>query len=135
MTVKPGILCLLLLLTACSESDISYDYELTWTCLSPEGCERTDAVELVNRLNIGGDVLFFLSTRTSDFVWDGRRVASDELPAGCSRVYGLYFFGHELEPPKICNTEEGLELELSIPNAIPTTSSKWLVEARDLGPW
>jgi hypothetical protein len=134
MTVKPGLLSLLLL-TACSESDISYDYELTWTCRSAEGCERTDAVLLVNRLNVSGDELFFLSTRTTEFVWGGQRVASDALPAGCALMYGSYFFGHELEPSQICDTEEGMELELSIPNAIPTTSSDWLVEARDLGPW
>lgn len=134
MTVKPGILCLLLLAACWAEPDISYDYGLTWTCLSLEGCERIDAVELVDRLDIGGDVLFFLSTRTSNFVWHGQRVASDALPAGCAQVYGLFFFGHELQPPNLCTTDEGLELELSIPNAIPTTSSEWLVEARDLGP-
>lgn len=131
MTVKPGILCLLLL-TACSGSYVAYDYELTWTCLSSEGCERADAVMLVDRMSIDHDAVLFLSTRTSEFVWGGQRVASDALPAECVWMYGSYFFGHELEPPPtICETEEGLEIELSIPNAIPTTSSQWLVEARE----
>jgi hypothetical protein len=123
------------LLAACTESDVSYQYGLTWTCLSPEGCERADAVTLVDRLNIRGDLFFFLSTRTTEFLMTGQRIASTELPAGCAWVYGINIFGHELEPSKMCSTAGGFELELSIPNAIRTTYSEWLVEARDLGPW
>lgn len=52
------------------------DFGLTWTCQSPEGCERTDAIMLVDRLNVSGNRLFFHSTRTTAF-------ASREQRVGC----------------------------------------------------
>ena len=55
--MKARILCVLLL-AACSD-DISFDYSLTWTCLSAEGCERTEEVKLHDRLNISADTFFF----------------------------------------------------------------------------
>lgn len=132
--MKARILCLLLL-AACSESDVSYHYGLTWTCLSPDGCERTDAMTLVDRLNVWGDAFVFLSTRTTEFHLRGQRVASDALPAGCAWLYGFSIFGHELEPSMVCGMADGFEFEISIPNAVPTTSSQWLGEAWELGPW
>ncbi len=92
-------------------------------------------MELLNRLNVWDDAFIFLSTRTMEFHTGGQRVASDALPAGCASLYGVFIFGHELEPSKVCRIGDGFELELSIPNAISTTSSKWLGKARDLGPW
>jgi hypothetical protein len=128
------MLCLMLL-SACTEPEVAYDYGLTWRCLSSEGCERAEEVSLIDRLNISGDFFFFDSRRDMNFGADGHRLASDSLPAGCALLYGFSLFGHELEPSKVCRTAGGFEMEFSIPNAIPTTHSKWLVEARDLGPW
>jgi hypothetical protein len=51
---------------------------------------------------------------------------------GCSWLYFLSLFGHELERSKFCRTPGGFELELSIPNEDPTTHSKWVVAGRDL---
>lgn len=132
--MKARMLCLLLL-SACTEPDVAYDYGLTWMCQSPEGCERAEELELLDRLNVSGEFFFFESTRDMDFHMTAQRIASDALPAGCSWLYGISFLGHELEPSKLCHTADGFELELSIPNALATTHSKWLVEARDLGPW
>jgi hypothetical protein len=132
--VKARMLCLLLL-SACSEPDVAYDYGLTWMCQSPEGCERVEELALLDRLNVSGDFLFFHSTRDMDFSLSAQMITSEALPAGCSWLYGVSIFGYELEPSKLCQVANGFELELSIPNALATTHSKWLVEARDLGPW
>jgi hypothetical protein len=132
--VKARILCLSLLLAACSPSDVGYKYEVSWTCLSPEGCERTDAVMFIDRLNVIESAFFFLSTRTTALDVTGQRVADDSLPEGCEWLYGVTIFAHELEPFQACRTADGYEMEFSIPNAIPTTHSIWLVEARDFGP-
>jgi hypothetical protein len=128
------MLCLMLL-SACTEPEIAYDYGLTWTCRSPEGCERTEEVSLIDRLNTSGDAFFFHSRRDMNFRLSADRVASDSLPDGCSLLYAFVLFGHELEPSKVCRSGDGFEMEFSIPNANPATHSKWLVEARDLGPW
>lgn len=125
------ILCFLLL-SACTDPDAEYDYALTWTCLSPESCERAEEVALINRLTIFGDGFFFESTYEPPFSEHAQKVASDTLPAGCSLLYGLSLFGYELEPSKLCSTGSGFELELSIPNRNPATHSEWLVEAREL---
>lgn len=132
--MKARALCLLLL-SACTESDVSYQYALTWTCQSLEGCERTEELKLIDRLNLSGDFFFFISRRDTSFDVSAQRVDSDSLPAGCALLYGFAIFGHELDPSKVCSSANGLVMEFSIPNAIPTTHSQWLVEARDLGPW
>jgi hypothetical protein len=136
--VKPGMLCLLLL-SACSDvwSGANYrDYELTWRCLSSEGCERTEQVELLDRLRISNstDLIDFWSSRNDGFGEYAQMVPSDSLPAGCSWLHGFTLFAHELEPSKFCRTSGRLELELSIPNRDPATHSKWFVEGRDIGP-
>lgn len=122
----------LLLLSACTGSDLPYDYALTWTCLSPEGCERADEVMLVDRLLINGELVDFMSTRT-DFYEDAQRVDSDSLPAGCFWLFSFSLFGDEVEPPVVCRVTGGFDWELSIPNRNPATHSQWLVEARELG--
>jgi hypothetical protein len=122
----------LLLLGACTSSDQPYDYALTWTCLSPGGCERADEVALIDRVLITGEFVDFTSTRT-DFYEDAQRVDSDSLPAGCFWLYSFSLFGDEVEPPVVCRTSEGFEWELSIPNRDPATHSLWRVEARKLG--
>jgi hypothetical protein len=129
--MRAGILCLLLL-SAC-EDKVAYDYGLTWVCLSPEGCERTEELTLLNRLNIYGDRFFFLSTRDSSIDEDAQRFGSESLPAGCWWLYGFSVFGRDLEPSKACDVSGGFDLELSIPNRNPSTYSQWFVEARELG--
>jgi hypothetical protein len=132
--MKAG-LCCVLLLAGCTASDVAYDYELAWTCLSPEGCERTEDVELLDRLNVHEDFLYFHSTKALEFTESAQRFASDPLPAGCARIYAFSLFGHDLMSSTICSTTYGFELTISIPNVDPTTHSEWLVKARDLGPW
>lgn len=127
--MKPAVLCLLLL-SACSDLPV---YKLTWTCLSPEGCERADAVALVDRVTIFPDgFLGFWSSRDDDFREDAQVVPSDTLPPECSLLYGLVLFTHELEPFKYCRTSGGFELEPSILNQDSATHSEWLVEGREI---
>jgi hypothetical protein len=130
--VKRAILCLLLL-SGCPSSEqapLVREYTLTWTCLSPEGCERTEEVARIDRAERAGTDYQFTSTLDETFAADAKRVASDLLPPHCSWMYFLSLFGHELERSQICFGPAIFELELSIPNADPTTSSMWLVEGR-----
>jgi hypothetical protein len=129
--VKPRVLWLLLL-SACTGSDIPYDYALTWACVSPEGCEREDEVVLVDRLNVNGELFYFASTRT-DFYEDAQRVDSDSLPVGCFWLYSFSLFGDAVEPPMVCRMSGGFDWEFAIPNRNPATNSLWRVEARELG--
>ena len=129
--MKARMLCVLLL-SACTDSGIVYDYALTWVCMSPGGCERTEEVMLIDRLSTTGDSFFFQSTRNEPYLQSAQRVESESVPAGCYLLYGFSLFGHELEPSKLCRTPKGFELELSIPNRNPATHSEWLVEVREL---
>lgn len=133
--MKPGILCLLLL-AGCSppseDSPAVYEYALTWTCLSPEGCERTEALERVDRMELVSRVCHFTSTQDVSFSADAQQIFSDVLPQRCSWVYFLSLFGHELERSMLCFVPGGFELELSIPNEDPAMQSMWLVEGRNL---
>jgi hypothetical protein len=127
-------LYLLLLLPACVPDPADeYDYTLAWLCRSAAGCERTEKVKLIDRLNVIGDSFDFKSSRTYYFNQSAQRVASDSLPPGCALLRALSLFGHELEPSKICEVADGFDLELSIPNANLATSSVWLMQARWLG--
>jgi hypothetical protein len=132
--MKPGMLCLLLL-SGCLTSDDPprvFDYVLTWTCLSPEGCERTDGVQRIDRLQrVLGDFQF-TSTQDESFRADATLVISDFLPQDCLWLYFLSLFDHELERSRFCFIVGGFEWELAIPNQDPTTSSMWLVEGRDV---
>lgn len=121
-----------LLLSACMDPDAAYDYALTWECRSAEGCERTEEVKVIDRLNTTGDSFFFRSTRDESYFEAAQKFGSESLPAGCSWLYSLTLFGHELESSKFCETSTGFELELSIPNRNPAFHSQWLVEARRL---
>jgi hypothetical protein len=128
----------LLLLPACayfSDEDEPREYALTWTCLSPEGCTRTEQVELIDRVFIDDEdrVCDFQSTRDGFTQW-AELVVSDSLPPGCFLVYNLALFAHELEPFSLCLTAGDFELTLSIPDRDPATHSKWRVQGRDLGP-
>jgi len=129
--VKARILCLLLL-SACADK-VPYDYGLTWVCLSPEGCERTEELMLIDRLNVQDDFFYFLSTVDEHYSEGGQRLGSESLPAGCWWLYGVSLFGQELERSKLCSVSGGYDLELSIPNRNPATPSQWLVKARELG--
>ena len=135
--MKLTVLCLLLLSACEITAARNYrTYALTWTCLSAEGCERTEQVALIDRAKIFDeyDVIEFLVTRDDRFDEGAQMVASDELPAECSWLYSFNLFTHELGPARLCRTSGGFELELSIPDRDPATQSKWLVEGRELDP-
>lgn len=134
--MKPGVLCLMLL-SGCSflspsEDPTIYEYTLTWFCVSPEGCQRMEELQRIDRVTLDDYDLHFTSTEDASFTADAKRVASDSLGVSCSWVYFLSLFGHELEPGKLCFTPGGFEVHLSIPDEDPATSSKWVVAARDL---
>jgi hypothetical protein len=130
--MRAGLLCLLLL-PACQDQ-IAYEYALSWVCLSPEGCERTEVVMLFDRLNVDDPHFYFLSTRSEEYIFeDAQRLDSTSLPAGCWWLHGFSIFGHELEPSKVCSTSGGYDFELSIPNRNLVTRSEWLVQAREFG--
>lgn len=132
--MKPEMLCLLLL-TGCLRTEgprTVYEYALTWTCLSAEGCERTEELERIDRLLTEPRVYLFTSTQDESFSEGAQQIFSDLLPPRCSWMYDLSLVGHELEPSRLCYVPGGFELELSIPNEDPATQSQWLVEGRDL---
>lgn len=136
--MKPAVLCLLLL-SACSDpfNVRNYSvYRLTWTCVSPDGCERTDQVALVDRAEIvdGFDFIDFLSSRASSFRENAQLVPSDALPPDCVLLYGLVLFTQELEPFRFCRISRGFEMEPSIPDQDSTTYSMWFVEGREIDP-
>ncbi len=129
------MLCLLLL-SACSDLTVELNYReyaLTWTCLSPEGCEHAEQLVLIDRAEItkGGVLVDFLSTRNHNFREYAQMVPSDDLPEKCFWLHGFSLFGIEAEPSRSCRISKGFELELSIPNRDPAIHSKWLVEARE----
>jgi hypothetical protein len=135
--MKPAVLCLLLLSACELEAARNYRvYRLTWTCLSPEGCERTEQMALLDRAkNIHRSAfVWFESTRDFDFVSVGQLVPSDALPAECFWLYGFVLFGFEMEPSRFCRTAGRIEMNLSIPNQDPATNSTWLVEGRETDP-
>lgn len=129
--MKAGILCLLLL-PACADK-VPYDYGLTWVCLTAEGCERTDEVNVIDRLNVRDVFFYFASSQDENYHEAAQQFDSESLPEGCWWLYGLLIFGQELEPSKVCSISGGFDLELSILNRDALTHSQWRVEARDLG--
>jgi hypothetical protein len=126
----------LLLLPACSffsgpdEPDV-YEYVLTWYCISPGGCEHADEAAPIDRATTRAYEVFFTSTQDPLFCEDADRLFSDSLPVGCSWLYYLSFFGHDLERSMLCLNAGGFELDLSIPNEDLATHSQWVVSARD----
>jgi hypothetical protein len=134
--VKHAVPCLLLLSGCLAEDQppAPVEYALTWTCLSPEGCERSDEVARIDRVILDRrDFSYhFTSTEEPSFAADAELIPSDSLPVGCYLLFALSLFGHELEPSRICHSAAIFELQLAIPNQDPTTSSMWLVEARDV---
>ncbi|HWN71877.1 MAG TPA: hypothetical protein VNM90_29765 [Haliangium sp.] len=135
--MKPGMLCLLLL-SGCSFLSFPEDpppvseYALTWTCRSPEGCERTEDVERIDRMKTVAGECHLSSTQDASFGLDGDFGFGTTLPGGCSWLYNLSLFGHDLERARVCEVPGGVEMELAIPNADPATYSMWLVEGRDV---
>jgi hypothetical protein len=135
--VKPGILCLLLL-PACSFFSSPQDHEireyvLTWTCVSPEGCERTEDVQRIDHMAMDRYFdFYFTSTQDESFSADAQRISTDTLGTWCYWLYFLSLFGHDLERSQLCHTPGGFELQVAIPNEDPATHSKWLVKGRDL---
>ena len=136
--MKPAVLCLLLL-SACSDlTDVrNYRmYALTWTCVSPDGCERTDQVVLIDRAEIvnGGELVTFLSAHDDTFRDSAQMVTSDDLPAGCFWLHDVSFFVLDLEPSRFCRSAGQFELALSIPDRDSATHSEWLVNGREIDP-
>ena len=134
--MKPGLLCLLLL-PACSwlvpdYVPVTYEYELTWYCVSPAGCERTEEAARIDRATKTDYDIHFTSTQDSSFEEAGDLLFLDSLPGGCAWLYDLSFFGHDLERSRICFDLRGFELQLSIPNEDPSTHSEWVVSGREL---
>jgi hypothetical protein len=134
--MRHGLLCLLLL-PACSflspsDDSPAYKYELTWYCISPEGCEHEDEARRIDRATGGYYEFLFTSTQDASFREEAARLLSDSLPAGCSWLYYLSFFGHDLERSVLCSNPAGFELDLSIPNEDATTYSQWVVSGRDV---
>lgn len=131
--MRLGLLCVLLL-PGCwsSYQPPEHEYALTWTCLSPEGCERAEAVAQIDGAQRARSDVRFTSTQDETFGADAKVIATGALPRGCSWLYFLTLFDHELERSRICFVPGGFELELAIPNEDPTTYSMWLVEGRDV---
>jgi hypothetical protein len=135
--MKSAVLFCLLLLPACAFFESSYEpetkrYELTWYCTSPDGCERTQEVAQIDRATKNYTDVTLMSTQDPSFEEEGTILYVDSLPSGCVWIYYLSLFGHELEPSKLCHDVGGWELDLSIPNADPTTSSRWVISGRDV---
>jgi hypothetical protein len=126
------MLCLLLLSGCFSDDVIVRGYALTWTCLSPDGCERTAEVAQIDWMERVRFDCEFTSTQDESFVANAKEVDTEFLPPGCNWLYFLTLFGHELERSRFCFVPGGFELELSIPDEDPATSSMWLVEGRDV---
>jgi hypothetical protein len=136
--MKPIVL-FLLLLSACSDLLDARNYrtyKVTWTCVSPAGCQRADQVVLIDRAQIinGNETVTFLSTHDGSFRDSAQMLPSDDLPAGCFWLYDVAFFVIELEPAKFCPTSGGFEVELSIPDRDAATYSEWLIEGREIDP-
>jgi hypothetical protein len=134
--VKFGVLCLLLLpacfLLETSDEPYVLEYEVTWICLSPEGCERTDEVSRIDYLTVTNYYDFhYTSTQDDSFGLDVKGVDSDTLEDDCLWLVFPPLFGQELEWAKTCHLPGGLDTELSIPNADPATSSRWFMKQRD----
>lgn len=133
--MKPAVLYLLLLSACELKAARNFGvYELTWTCLSPEGCERAEEVTLIDCAEVAndGDWVRLWSTRDEAFSDLAEMVPADELPAGCYGLHGFSFFGIETESSRICRTSGRIELDLSIPNRDPATHSQWWVEGREI---
>lgn len=132
--MRPAVF-FLLLLSACDVRNFR-TYELTWTCSSSEGCERTDQVVLIDRAEIvnGDELVTFLSSRDVTFREVAQMVPSDTLPADCFWLHDVTFFVLELEPSRFCRTKGEFELALSIPNRNSAAASEWLVSGREIDP-
>lgn len=133
--MKPAVLCLLLLSACELEAARNFRvYALTWTCLSPEGCERAAELTLIDRAEIinNSERIELLSTRDGAFSDRAQMVPSDALPAECDLLYGFSVFGIEAESSRICRTSGRIEMELSISNQDPSTHSEWWVEGREI---
>lgn len=136
--MKPAMLCLSLVFACSCTWFADYPFlahDVHWTCVSPGGCERAEQVALIDRMAIIDTYEFceFWSTRTRSFSRLADLFAPDSLPRDCFLLSGFVLFENELEASLLCRTDEGFEVELSIPNLDPSTHSKWRVEGRYTG--
>jgi hypothetical protein len=134
--MKSCLLCLMLL-PACgffesSERPETITYELTWYCISPEGCEHTEEIARIDRATANDLDITLLSTQDSSIEEEGAMLYVESLPRGCVWVYYLSLIGYDLERSRLCHGVGGFEMELSIPNDDPATSSRWVVSGRDV---
>lgn len=134
-----GVTLSLLLLSACSDpfGVRNYQtYEVTWTCVSPDGCQRADDVAVIDRAEIIDDDprVFFLSSHDRGFREITQMAPSEELPEGCFWLHDVSFFVLDLPPSRFCRTPGAFELELSIPDRDPATTSDWLVDGQEIDP-
>lgn len=110
-----------------------FEYALTWTCQSPEGCEHADELRRIDRARVTNfRYVHFMSTQDESYGMDAEVGFAPSLPPGCSWIYFVTLLGHELERSQKCSVPGGFELKLSIPNDDQATSSMWLVEALDV---
>jgi hypothetical protein len=133
------MLCLLLVSTCTLSCEIEnrpwLGYAMTWTCLSPDGCERAEQVALIDRVTITTDYddCRFWSTRDDPYRAFADLVPSDSFPPDCYWLASFTVFAHELEQSQICFTEDGFTVEVSIPDRDPPTQSKWRIDGRYTG--
>jgi hypothetical protein len=120
-----------LVLLPSREPEIS-EYVLTWYCISPDGCEHADEAMRIDHATGSVYELLFTSTQDAAFCAEAARLYSDALPAGCSWLYYLSFFGYDLDRSMLCVNAGGFELSLSIPNEDAATYSQWVVSGRDV---
>jgi hypothetical protein len=130
----------LLLASACSlsceyESRPWRGYELTWTCLSADGCERVEQVMLLDRVSLTDDYdyCWFWSTRDDSFEEFADLIPSESLPPECHWLTSFTVFTDEIEQSPLCFAGDGFTVEVSIPDRDPPTQSKWRIDGRYLG--
>lgn len=135
-----GILYMSLALACSLSCDLDeypwLEYSMSWTCLSPDGCERAEQVALVDRVAIlekPYNFCEFWSTRNAEYRWFADLLDSDSLPPDCYLMTGFAIFGYEPDAPLLCRTESGFTLELSILNQDNSKYSRWRIEGQYIG--
>ncbi|ACY13104.1 hypothetical protein [Haliangium ochraceum] len=129
------LLPLLSFAVACGPPDngpLRNRYRLDWHCVSPDGCERSEELQRIDRAYSTDYEWEFASTVDDSFEEYAMRILTDSLGSGCAWLYDLTLLGYNLQRSRQCYTVAGFELELSIPNEDPATFSEWVVVGRDI---
>ncbi|ACY17024.1 hypothetical protein [Haliangium ochraceum] len=126
----------LMMLAGCGPIEPDYPnnkYTLTWYCTSDDGtCERVVELRRYDRASIQNNDLTIWDSQDPGGAIEALIVYSDSLPQHCDRIFYLVFFGHEIEEPRYCGNHYAFEIELSIPDEDPATSSRWVISAAPL---